>query len=188
MHVVRPLRHHRAAYATAARELHLWLLQGLAWVATRVRLPRILRLDFQDEMRNARRNMRDALEKFDKVAKYALARLPKLRVAPDAVVKVLALVIALSTSALAPAAEDADTSGLSKVERGPMARTVYRVQRKTLAESGVTTARRDVGPRSNSPRPPQCAAAAPFLLAASSDFERARMLSSSTPTEKAIAK
>ena len=58
MQIVRPLRHRRAAYATAARELHLWLLQVLAWVATRVRLPRILRLDFQDEVRKARRDIR----------------------------------------------------------------------------------------------------------------------------------
>ncbi|MDZ4776078.1 MAG: hypothetical protein SGJ23_04755 [Alphaproteobacteria bacterium] len=58
MHVVRPLRHRRQAYAAAARELHLWLLQVLAWGATRVRLPRILRLDFQDEVRKARRDIR----------------------------------------------------------------------------------------------------------------------------------
>ena len=58
MHVVRPLRHRREVYATAARELHLWLLQVMAWVAARVRLPRILRLDFQDEIRKARRDIR----------------------------------------------------------------------------------------------------------------------------------
>ena len=58
MQVVRPLCHRRAVYATAARELHLWLLQVLAWVATRVRLPRVLRLDFQDEIRKARRDIR----------------------------------------------------------------------------------------------------------------------------------
>jgi len=58
MHVVRPLRHRREAYAAAARELHLWLLQIMAWVAARVRLPRILRLDFQDEIRKARRDIR----------------------------------------------------------------------------------------------------------------------------------
>ena len=58
MQVVRPLRHRREAYAAAARELHLWLLQVLAWVATRVRLPRILRLDFQHEIRKARRDIR----------------------------------------------------------------------------------------------------------------------------------
>ncbi|MDZ4775698.1 MAG: hypothetical protein SGJ23_02820 [Alphaproteobacteria bacterium] len=164
MQVVRPLRHRRAAYATAARELHLWLLQVLAWVATRVRLPRILRLDFQDEIRKARRDirvliflgmcsrmtfrrdrpsftrrphgiagyqrrharllriytrgiplrtlrdMRDALANFDKVVKCAIARLPKRGVAPGAVVAVIAVTIALSTNALAPAAEAADTS------------------------------------------------------------------------------
>ena len=58
MQIVRPLRHRREAYATAARELHLWLLQVLAWVATRVRLPRLLRLDFQNEVRKARRDIR----------------------------------------------------------------------------------------------------------------------------------
>jgi len=165
MQTVRPLRHRRAAYATAARELHLWLLQVLAWVATRVRLPRILRLDFQDEVRKARRDirvliflgmcsrmtfrrrdlgkmtrrphgvagyqrrharllriytrgiplrtlreMRDALAKFDKVVKCAIARLPKNGVAPGAVVTVIAVTIALSTTARAPAAEAADTS------------------------------------------------------------------------------
>ncbi|MBL8559097.1 MAG: hypothetical protein JNM47_14540, partial [Hyphomonadaceae bacterium] len=46
MQIAKPLRHRRAAYAAAARELHLWLLQVLAWVAARVRLPRVLRLDF----------------------------------------------------------------------------------------------------------------------------------------------
>ena len=58
MQVVRPLRHRREAYAAAARELHLWLLPIMAWVAARVRLPRILRLDFQDEIRKARRDIR----------------------------------------------------------------------------------------------------------------------------------
>ncbi|MDZ4776904.1 MAG: hypothetical protein SGJ23_08980 [Alphaproteobacteria bacterium] len=164
MQVVRPLRHRRAAYATAARELHLWLLKVLAWVATRVRLPRILRLDFQNEVRKARRDIRvliflgmcsrmafrrdrpkftrrphgiagyqrrharllriytrgiplrtlrdirDALANFDKVVKCAIARLPKNGVAPGAVVTVLAVTIALGASALAPAAEAADTS------------------------------------------------------------------------------
>jgi hypothetical protein len=165
MQVVRPLRHRRAAYATAARELHLWLLQILAWVATRVRLPRILRLDFQNEVRKARRDirvllflsmcsrmtfrrrdigkitrrphgidgyqrrrmrllriytrgvplrtlrdMRDALAKFDKVVKCAIARLPKNGVTPGAIVAVIAVMIALSTNTPAPAAEAADTS------------------------------------------------------------------------------
>ncbi len=164
MQIVRPLRHRRAAYATAARELHLWLLQVLAWVATRVRLPRILRLDFQNEVRKARRDirmliflsmcsrmtfrrdrvkftrrphgiagyqrrharllriytrgiplrslrdMRDALAKFDKVVKCAIANLPKRGAVPGAVVAVLAVTIALSTTALAPAAKTLDTS------------------------------------------------------------------------------
>ena len=58
MQIAKPLRHRRAAYAAAAREIHLWLLQVLAWVAARVRLPRVLRLDFQDEVRKARRDIR----------------------------------------------------------------------------------------------------------------------------------
>ena len=58
MQIVRPLRHRREAYAAAARELHLWLLHVLAWVAARVRLPRVLRLDFQNEVRKARRDIR----------------------------------------------------------------------------------------------------------------------------------
>ena len=56
------------------------------------------------------RDMRDALANFDKVVKRAIARLPKNGVAPGAVVTVLAVMIALSTNALAPAAEAADTS------------------------------------------------------------------------------
>jgi hypothetical protein len=165
MQIVRPLRHRREVYATAARELHLWLLQVMAWVASRVRLPRILRLDFQDEIRKARRDirvliflgmcsrmtfhrrdigtftrrphgiagyqrrharllriytrgiplrtlreMRDALAKFDKVVKCAIARLPKRGVTPGAIVAVIAVRIALGASAPAPAAEAADTS------------------------------------------------------------------------------
>ena len=164
MQIARPLRHRRAAYATAARELHLWLLQVMAWVASRVRLPRILRLDFQDEIRKVRRDirvliflgmcsrmtfrkdrpnftrrphgiagyqrrharllriytrgiplrtirdMRDALKDFDATVKRAIARLPKLGVTPGAIVAVLAVEMTLSTSALALAAEAADTS------------------------------------------------------------------------------
>jgi len=165
MQVVRPLRHRREVYATAARELHLWLLQVMAWVAARVRLPRILRLDFQDEIRKARRDirvliflgmcsrmtfrrrdvgkitrrpngvagyrrryarllriytrgiplrslrdMRDALKNFDATVKRAIARLPKLGVTPGAIVAVLAVMIALGASAIALAAEAADTS------------------------------------------------------------------------------
>jgi len=48
----------REACATAARDLHLWLLQVLAWVASRVRLPRILRLDFQNQAPKSRRDFR----------------------------------------------------------------------------------------------------------------------------------
>ncbi|MBL8559306.1 MAG: hypothetical protein JNM47_11335 [Hyphomonadaceae bacterium] len=58
MQIAKPLRHRRAAYAAAAREIHLWLLHVLAWVAARVRLPRVLRLDFQQEVRKARRDIR----------------------------------------------------------------------------------------------------------------------------------
>jgi len=54
--------------------------------------------------------MRDALSNFEKVVKWAIAPLPKLDVAPGAVVAVIAVMVALSTSAFAPAAEAADTS------------------------------------------------------------------------------
>jgi hypothetical protein len=164
MQVLRPLRHRREAYAAAARHLHLWLLQVVAWLITHVRLPRAWRLEFQADIRTARRDirrliflcmcsrltfrmdrphvarhpngvlgyqrrrarivhaftrgiplrtvaeMRDALAKFDKVVKCAIARLPKNGAVPGAVVTVLAVTIALSTSAPAPAAEAADTS------------------------------------------------------------------------------
>lgn len=58
MQIARPLCHLRSAYATAARELHLWVPPVLAWVATRMRLPCILRLDFQNEIPKARGNIR----------------------------------------------------------------------------------------------------------------------------------
>jgi hypothetical protein len=164
MQVVRPLRHRREAYATAARDLHLWLLQVVAWLMQHIRLPRAWRLEFQSDIRTARRDirrliflsmcsrltfpvgcssltrrpngvlgykrrharivhaftrgiplrtvaeMRDALAKFDKVVKCAIARLPRNGAVPGAVVTVIAVAIALSTTALAPAAEAADTS------------------------------------------------------------------------------
>ncbi|MDZ4777008.1 MAG: hypothetical protein SGJ23_09510 [Alphaproteobacteria bacterium] len=164
MQVVRPLRHRREAYAAAARDLHLWLLQVVAWLMQHIRLPRAWRLEFQSDIRTARRDirrliflsmcsrmtfrmdpphvsrhpngvlgyqrrharivhaftrgiplrtvaqMRDALAKFDKVVNCAIARLPKDGAVQGAVVTVLAVMIALSTSALAPAAEAADTS------------------------------------------------------------------------------
>ena len=164
MQIARPLRHRRAAYAAAARDLHLWLLQVVAWLMTHVRLPRAWRLDFQKDIRIARRDirrliflsmcsrltfrvdrpdvprrphgvldfqrrhprivlaftrgiplrtvreMRDALEKFDTVVKRAIARLPKNGATPGAIVGVIVVVIGLSTSASAPAAEIADTS------------------------------------------------------------------------------
>ncbi|MDZ4776618.1 MAG: hypothetical protein SGJ23_07515 [Alphaproteobacteria bacterium] len=164
MQVVRPLRHRREAYAAAARDLHLWLLQVVAWLMQHIRLPRAWRLEFQADIRTARRDirrliflsmcsrltfpvgrsnltrrpngvlgyrrrharivhaftrgiplrtvadMRDALANFDKVVKCAIARLPKNGAVPGAIVAVIAVVIASSTSALAPAAEAADTS------------------------------------------------------------------------------
>jgi hypothetical protein len=58
MQIARPLRHRRAAYAAAARDLHLWLLEVLAWLMARVRPPRFLRLDFQNDIRKARREIR----------------------------------------------------------------------------------------------------------------------------------
>jgi hypothetical protein len=164
MQVVRPLRHRREAYAAAARDLHLWLLQVVAWLMQHIRLPRAWRLEFQSDIRTARRDirrliflsmcsrmtfpvggarfkrhpngvlgwrrrharivhaftrgiplrtvaqMRDALAKFDKLVKCAIARLPKNGAVPGAIVTVLAVMIALGASALAPAAEAADTS------------------------------------------------------------------------------
>jgi hypothetical protein len=164
MQVVRPLRHRREAYAAAARDLHLWLLQVVAWLMQHIRLPRAWRLEFQSDIRTARRDirrliflsmcsrltfrmdrphvahhplgilgykrrharivhaftrgiplrtvreMRDALAKFDKVVKCAIARLPKNGAVSGAVVTVIAVTIAISTTARAPAAEAADTS------------------------------------------------------------------------------
>ncbi|MDZ4775516.1 MAG: hypothetical protein SGJ23_01885 [Alphaproteobacteria bacterium] len=164
MQVVRPLRHRREAYAAAARDLHLWLLHVVGWLMAHVRLPRAWRLEFQSDIRTARRDirrliflsmcsrltfpvggstltrrpngilgyrrrharivhafargiplrtvadMRDALAKFDKVVKCAIARLPKNGAVPGAVVRVITVTIAMSTTALAPAAEAADTS------------------------------------------------------------------------------
>jgi len=164
MQIARPLRHRRAIYAARARGLHLWLLEVMAWLVARVRPPRFMRLDFQAEIRKARRDirtliflsmcsrltfrvdrqtftsrphgmrgyrrrhirllhaytrgialhtpreMRDALHDFDRTVKRALARLPKKGGVPGAIVTVTAVMIALCTSAPAPAAEAADTS------------------------------------------------------------------------------
>ncbi|MDZ4777333.1 MAG: hypothetical protein SGJ23_11170 [Alphaproteobacteria bacterium] len=164
MQIARPLRYRRSAYAAAARELHLWLLQVVAWLMTHVRLPRAWRLEFHHDIRTARRDirrliflgmcsrmtfrvdrailtrrphgifgwrrrrirllraytrgiplrtvrdMRNALNDFDKTVKRAIARLPKKGGVPGAIVTVIAVMIALSTDALAPAAEAADTS------------------------------------------------------------------------------
>jgi len=58
MQIARPLRQRRSAYAAAARDLHLWLLEVLAWLMARVPAPRFLRLDFQSDLRKARREIR----------------------------------------------------------------------------------------------------------------------------------
>ncbi|MBL8557503.1 MAG: hypothetical protein JNM47_02190 [Hyphomonadaceae bacterium] len=58
MQIAKPLRHRRSAYAAAARDLHLWLLDVMAWLMARVRPPRFMRLDFQAELRKARRDIR----------------------------------------------------------------------------------------------------------------------------------
>jgi hypothetical protein len=164
MQIARPLRHRRSAYAAAARELHLWLLQVMAWLMARVRPPRFMRLDFQADIRKVRReirmliflsmcsrmtfrvdrqkctvrphgmlgyrrrrlrllraytrgialrtvrDMRNALRDFDRTVIRAIARLPKKGGVPGSIVTVLAVMIALGASALAPAAEAADTS------------------------------------------------------------------------------
>ena len=164
MQIARPLRHRREVYATAARDLHLRQLQVMAWLMARVRPPRFLRLDFQRDIRKARRDirmliflsmcsrmtfrvdrpvftvrphgicgyrrrrlrllraytrgiplrtvrdMRDALRDFDRTVLRAIARLPKKGGVPGAIVMVLAVMIALRTNALAPAAEAVDTS------------------------------------------------------------------------------
>jgi hypothetical protein len=164
MQIARPLRHRRSAYAAAARDLHLWVLQVLAWLMARVPAPRFLRLDFQRDIRAARReirvliflsmcsrmtfrvdrtkftrrphgmlgyrrrrlrllraytrgialrtvaDMRNALKDFDRTVKRAIANLPKKGGVSGAIVTVLAVMIALSTFALTPATEAADTS------------------------------------------------------------------------------
>mgnify|MGYP000921062308 CR=1 FL=1 len=58
MQIAKPLRHRRSAYAAAARDLHLWLLQIMAWLMARVPAPRFLKLDFQRDLRKARREIR----------------------------------------------------------------------------------------------------------------------------------
>jgi len=164
MQFTSPLRHRREAFAARARELHLWLLEVLAWLMARVPAPRFLKLDFRRDLRKTRReirilimlsmmsrlrfnvdapsekhapqsalgyrsrrtrlihaitrgiplrsvrDMRETLENFDKVVKRAIARLPKKGGVLGAVVTVTAVTIALSTDAIAPAAEGADTS------------------------------------------------------------------------------
>ena len=164
MQFTSPLRHRREAFAARARELHLWLLEVMAWLMARVPAPRFLKLDFRRDLRKTRReirilimlsmmsrlrfnadapneksmpqsalgyrrrrtrvvhaitrgiplrtvrDMRDALESFDKVVRRAIARLPKKGGVMGAVVTVIAVAIALCTTAPTPAAEAADTS------------------------------------------------------------------------------
>lgn len=73
------------------------------------RKTRLLRIHARDFL-GALRDMRDALAHFDKVVKRAIARLPKRGVMPGAVITVLTVMIVVNTSAIAPAAEAADTS------------------------------------------------------------------------------
>jgi len=58
MQFTSPLRHRRDAFAARARELHLWLLEVMAWLMARVPAPRFLKLDFRRELRKARREVR----------------------------------------------------------------------------------------------------------------------------------
>lgn len=164
MQFVSPLRHRREAFVARARELHLWLLEVLAWLMARVPAPRFLKLQLRHDLRKTRReirilimlsmisrmrfrvdapiekslpqaalgyrrrrtriihgltrgiplrtvrDMRATLENFDKVVMRAIARLPKAGAVQGAVVTVIAVMIALCTSAPKPAAEAADTS------------------------------------------------------------------------------
>jgi len=58
MQFTSPLRHRREAFAARARELHLWLLEVLAWLMARVPAPRFLKLDFRCGLRKTRREIR----------------------------------------------------------------------------------------------------------------------------------
>ena len=58
MQFTSPLRHRREAFAARARELHLWLLEVLAWLMARVPAPRFLKLDFRRDLRKTRREIR----------------------------------------------------------------------------------------------------------------------------------
>jgi len=62
-----------------------------------------------------------ALTKSDTVVKAAIARFPKDGAVPGAVVTVIAVAIAMSTTALAPAAEAADTLSLLMPDRAAAA-------------------------------------------------------------------
>jgi hypothetical protein len=58
MQFVSPLRHHRKAIAARVRELHLWLLEVLAWLMTCVPAPRFLKLELRRDLRKTRREIR----------------------------------------------------------------------------------------------------------------------------------
>lgn len=58
MQIAKPLRHRREAFAARARELHLWLLEVLAWLMARVPAPRFLKLDLRRDLRKTRREIR----------------------------------------------------------------------------------------------------------------------------------
>jgi hypothetical protein len=55
---ISPLRHCREVYATRARELHLWLLEVLAWLMARVPAPRSMKLELRRDLRKTRREIR----------------------------------------------------------------------------------------------------------------------------------
>jgi len=79
------------------------------------------------------RDIRSALANFDKLVKCAIAGSPELEVAPGALVTVIGVTIALSTSAFAPATQAADTSGLLKPDRAvPAARAPQVKSREIL--------------------------------------------------------
>lgn len=58
MQIARPLRDRRSAYAARVRELHLWLLEALAWLMACVPAPRFLKLDLRRDLRRTRREIR----------------------------------------------------------------------------------------------------------------------------------
>jgi hypothetical protein len=58
MQITRPLRDRREAFAARARELHLWLLEALAWLMARVPAPRFLKLELRRDLRKTRCEIR----------------------------------------------------------------------------------------------------------------------------------